>query len=115
MRPIVVPAGLAVQIAPDGTVSAGGRAVGRLLLTTFSRPALLQEQGGGLFLAPAAAGARAYAPGSGVEAGYLESSNVNESTVTVQLIQVQGDFQANQTALVSADQTFNQLIQDLGK
>ena len=114
-RPITVPAGAALSIAADGTVSADGAAVGRLLLTSFARPALLQAQGAGLFQAPAGAGARAFAPGTGVLAGYLEGSNVNASAVTTQLIQVQNDFQANQTALTAADQTFGQLLQDLGK
>lgn len=114
-RPIVVPAGARAAIRSDGTVTAGGTVVGRLLLTSFSRPTLLQAQGGGLFQAPAGAGARAFAAGAGVESGYLEGSNVDASAVTTQLIQVQNDFQANQVGMTTADRTFSQLMQDLGK
>lgn len=114
-RPIVVPTGARIAIGMDGTVTAGGAAVGRLLLTSFARPALLQAQGGGLFQAPAGAGARAFAAGTGVESGYLEGSNVDASAVTTQLIQVQNNFQANQVSMTTADHTFSQLVQDLGK
>jgi len=114
-RPIVVPTGATVAIEGDGTVTAGGAAVGRLLLTSFTRPTLLQAQGNGLFQAPAAAGPRTFAPGTGVESGYLEGANVDESTLATQLLQVQSNFQANQTSLTTANQTFTQLVQDLGK
>lgn len=114
-RPITVPAGQTVTIQPNGTVAAGGRNIGRLLLTTFARPANLVAQGAGLFQAPANAGARAGAPGAGVLDGALEGANVNESDVATQLTQVQSSFQANQTAMTAADQTFGQLMQELGK
>lgn len=114
-RPITLPAGEAVSIAQDGNVSAGGRVVGRLLLTAFTNPARLEAQGSGLFTAPAAAGARLYAPGTGVEAGFLEGSNVNESELTTELISAQNSFQANQASLTTQSQTFGDLIQDLGK
>lgn len=114
-QPITVPAGQTIRIAQDGTVTAGAAAVGRLLLTTFTRPTRLVSQADGLFQAPAAAGARRYAVGVGVMAGSLEGSNVNESTLMTDLAQVQASFQANQTAMTTADQTFGQLLSDLGK
>ncbi|MCL6594632.1 MAG: flagellar hook basal-body protein [Firmicutes bacterium] len=113
--PIRVPAGAAASIGADGTVYADGRPVGRLLLTAFARPALLSAQGDGLFQAPAGAGARPFAPGTAVVPGALEGSNVNESLLTSQLVQVQAAFQADQESVRTDTATFGQLLQNLGK
>jgi flagellar basal-body rod protein FlgF len=113
--PVAVPPGASVRIGADGTVEAGGRAVGRLLLVSFARPALLVGQGDGLYQAPPGAGARAFAPGAGVVAGALEGSNADPTALTSELIQVQNAFQAGQVGMTTADQTFGQLLTNLGK
>jgi flagellar basal-body rod protein FlgF len=115
--PVRVPAGVALTIAADGTLTAGGRVLGRLALTVFARPQRLVAQGGGLYAAPAAAGAAPAPPPptAGVLQGYLEGSNVSMAEETAQLIQVQASFSADQSAAQTEQRTFDQLLQNLGR
>jgi len=88
-----------LQIEKDGSVLQGGQALGRLTLTDWPKPEVLEKQGGTYFrlvdstLRPAAA--------TGVEIlqGRLESSNAGPSDGAVRLVGVMRQFEMLQKAV----------------
>jgi flagellar basal-body rod protein FlgG len=78
--PITLPRGVTpseVTIAPDGTVSAGSRKLGRIAIVTVPAPDGLLADGDSLFSTTAASGATRPASGATLQQGAIESSNVN--------------------------------------
>lgn len=76
----------AIRIAPDGTVSTAQGTRGRLKLVQFDQPQALENIGGNLLKSDAPA--RPVTPGTWVEAGALERSNVSAVAETARLIEV---------------------------
>lgn len=109
--PITLPRGTpasAVSIARDGTVTAGGRTLGRLRLVTVAAPDRLRAEGSNLFAATAASGApRRAGAATTVRQGALESSNVDVAGEMVQMIDTQRSYQLQSSAI----QTENQMSQ----
>ena len=75
-----------IRIAPDGAISTVQGLRGRLKLVQFDQPQALQNIGGNLLKAEAAA--RPANPGNWVEPGALERSNVSAVAETARLIEV---------------------------
>jgi flagellar basal body rod protein FlgG len=115
--PIVIPPGQTPRIAPDGTVTAGGRVVGQMALVTFARPQALVAEGQGLMQAPPPAGVRPIAAGQaqGVMQGALEGANTSESDLVVQMTELQAAYTADQESLVTGDRAFQALLSNLGR
>src|SRR5439155_15950906 len=80
-KPITIRAGVpedGIAIAPDGTVNAGGRRVGRLDLVTVRDPEALTSVGDNAFVVNAASGNAVPAPrATTLTQGALEMSNVD--------------------------------------
>jgi flagellar basal-body rod protein FlgG len=104
---ITVPAGTSeadVAIATDGTVTAGGRALGRVQVFTVRAPQALQSAGDSLFVATAASGAAQAMPAGRVIQGSLESSNVDMADAMTQMMESQRSFQMASKAVQMQDQ-----------
>ncbi len=106
--PIRVPAGTDpddVSIGPDGTVSAGGRRVGRIDVVAVRSPQGLLPVGGNAYVATAASGAPAAAPdGTALRQGVVEASNVDVGDAMVELIDAQRAYQLASKAITTADE-----------
>jgi flagellar basal-body rod protein FlgG len=96
------PAG--VHVAPDGTVTAGGRRLGRLSLVTVPAPDALQPAGDSLFVATAASGRPAPARGTTVIQGSLEGSGVDMGEAMVGMMEAQRSFELASRAIQMQDQ-----------
>jgi|tagenome__1003787_1003787.scaffolds.fasta_scaffold20980895_2 flagellar basal-body rod protein FlgG len=105
---ITIPANIPlnqVSIASDGTVSAAGRAVGRLSIVSVRNQQGLQSVGDNAFVATAASGRATNAPAATrVTQGTLEASNVDVSEAMVAMIEAQRSFQLASKAISTADQ-----------
>ena len=103
---ITVPAGTAseaVRVAPDGTVSANGRALGRLQVVTVRAPQLMQAVGDNAFVPTAGSGAANAIPPR-LTPGSLEASNVDTAEAMVAIIEAQRAFELASKAITTADQ-----------
>jgi flagellar basal-body rod protein FlgG len=114
--PITLPAGVhegEVQIAADGTVSAGTRTLGKISLVTVPAPAHLLADGAGGFTATAASGAVRAATGATLQQGALEASNVDMAAEMATMMSTQRNYQMSSTAIQTQNQMFgiaNQLV-----
>jgi flagellar basal-body rod protein FlgG len=105
--PIRIPRGVTpgqVHIAPNGTVSAGGRTVGKIALVTVPAPDKLIGDGDSVFSATAASGAIRPASGATVKQGALEGSNVDEAVDLTQMVDAQWGYQMSSKAIQMQDQ-----------
>ena len=121
--PITIPANaLSISVAPDGTVSVTqpGTAtpvqVGNILVAMFQNPAGLKTLGGNILQESGSSGAAATtAPGQNgsgsLQAGYIETSNVNVVEELVNMIQTQRTYEINSKAISTADQMLARLTQ----
>jgi len=85
--PINVPGNAQIAIGPDGTISLAGAVTGKLRLVEFAPGAQLTAVGGQYYSAPATAATPALH--TRIQAGMLESSNVNPVAAVVALITAQ--------------------------
>ena len=106
--PITIPKGVSedqVAIAPDGTVTAGGRRVGRLNLVTVRSPQQLTPVGDNAFMPSPASGNAVAAPrATTLVQGVLEMSNVDMADAMVDLIQTQRAYELASKAIHTADE-----------
>jgi flagellar basal-body rod protein FlgG len=94
-----------VSIAGDGTVTAGGRRVGKLALVTVRAPQALTPVGDNAFVTSAASGNATAAPrATRLDSGALEASNVDMATAMVSMIESQRAYELTSKAIHTADQ-----------
>jgi flagellar basal-body rod protein FlgG len=104
--PIKVPAGVSaeeVSVAADGTVSARGKALGRIELVSVTSPDHMTSLGSNLLLPTSDSGAP-HAVQAHIKQGALEQSNVDLGTDVANLVSTQRSFQMESTALSNASQ-----------
>ena len=105
---ITLPAGTdpsRVAIAPDGTISAGGRALGRIQLVSVRSPQALQPVGDNAFVVTPESGAARPAPAATtISQGALEMSNTDMADAMVSMIESQRAFQLTSKAIQTQDQ-----------
>jgi flagellar basal-body rod protein FlgG len=105
--PLTIPKGTApedVAVAPDGTVTAAGRRLGRLSLVTVRAPDALQPAGDSLFVPTAASGRPVAARGTTVLQGSLEGSGVDAGEAMVSMMEAQRSFELASRAIQMQDQ-----------
>jgi len=106
--PVTLPEGVSaesVKIGTDGTLTAGGRAVGRLALVTVRAPQALESVGDTAFVATAASGAATPAPpATRLSQGALEAANVDVAETMISVIEAQRAFELASKAIQTADQ-----------
>lgn len=111
--PVFVPTGAGqVGIAADGTISAGGTAVGQIGVVVPDDPQALRRQGGTLFEAPTGFGP---APRARVLQGFIEGSNVNPIAEVSRLIDVQRAYEMGQSFLETEDSRIRGVIQAISR
>jgi flagellar basal-body rod protein FlgG len=93
-----------LKIAPNGTVNAGSRTLGKISIVTVPAPGQLQSSGGSISSATAATGAIRAANGSTVTQGSLEGSNVDVSTAMSEMITAERTYQMASESIKYQDQ-----------
>ncbi len=93
-----------LQIAANGTVTAGGRTLGRIDLVDVPAPTQLQPDGGSLFSVTAGSGPTRPAPGSTIKQGALEGSNVDVGQAMSDMINAERSYQMSSDAIKYQDQ-----------
>jgi flagellar basal-body rod protein FlgG len=105
---ITIPNGVSesdVSIAQDGTVTAAGKAVGKIALATVRSMQGLQSAGENAFVTTAASGNATAAPTATTLAqGTIEASNTDMAQAMVDLIDTQRSYQLTSKAIQTADQ-----------
>ncbi|WP_187369235.1 flagellar hook-basal body protein [Baekduia soli] len=106
--PVTLPAGTDpenIGIAPDGTVSIGGRSYGRLTLLDVAAPGALTGGPDNTLIPGTGSGAaRGAGKGTIVHQGTLEASDVDEATAMTDMIEAQRAFQLASKAIQTQDQ-----------
>lgn len=107
-KPIVV-AGSATDltIAPDGTITAGGKTVGKLAIVSLTNPAKIGDNLYSGTAGPAPAGTT-------VQQGALEGSNTNPARVMVDMIVALREYESSQRVIHSIDETLQRGINSAG-
>jgi len=104
--PITLPKGTAaadLQVAQDGTVTAGAKRLGRIELVTVPSPGHLVAEGGGLLVPGSASGTPQAASGR-IQQGALEDSNVDIGRDMTTMMTAQRAFQMQSTAIQNESQ-----------
>lgn len=97
-----------LAIAPDGTISQGDRAIGKLTIQRFDNQQALVPLSGGLFAANGQAPQTVEQPS--LMQGSLETSNVQPVEEMVNLIQISRAYEAAQKVITSRDDTMDKTI-----
>src|SRR4051794_16483837 len=95
---IQIPAGQAVTVGADGTVSAAGKSIARLAVVSLANPA---KQGDTFFTGPP--GARP--AGTEVKQGFVEGSSVDPARAMVDMIVSMRAYEASQRVIHAIDDT----------
>jgi len=99
-----------IQIAADGTLTAGSQTVGRLRVVDFEKGALLRPVGAGCY--QAAEGAEEQdAEGTSVRQGYVEDSNVSVVEELIGLLTVTRLYEANIKSVTMEDDRMKNILQ----
>jgi flagellar basal-body rod protein FlgG len=93
-----------VAIAPDGAVTAQGRALGRIELRDVPAPQGLLSVGDSTFVATEASGATRPAGGAALRQGVLEGSNVDLADAMVDMMDAQRSYTLASRAIQTQDQ-----------
>jgi flagellar basal-body rod protein FlgG len=105
---ITIPAGVnddQIAIAPDGTVNAAGKPIGRIGLATVRATQGLLSAGDNVFVTTAASGPARLAPASTtLTSGSLEASNTDSASALVDLMNAQRSYSLASKAVQTADQ-----------
>jgi flagellar basal-body rod protein FlgG len=105
--PLKLPAGVKptdLIVAPDGTVSAGGRALGQIKLVSVASPDHLLAAGGSEFTATASSGAPQPAASAKIHQGAIETSNVDMAHEMAMMVSTQRNYQLASTAIHTESQ-----------
>jgi len=105
--PVRIPAGVdasRVHVSANGTVTADGRRVGRIVVVEVNSPQGLQSIGGNLFAITAASGQPRGVGGPSIVQGALEGSNVDMADAMVEMMDSQRAFQLASRAIQMQDQ-----------
>lgn len=100
--PITVPAGVSpeqVKIAPNGTVLAAGRTIGKIALVEVPAPGALLSAGNGQFSTTAASGAAKPTAGAKIVQGALEGSNVDVGSEMTAMVDTERSYQMGSSAV----------------
>jgi len=98
---------------PKGEVLVDGAPVGQIRLRSFARPDLLVREGGSLFRAPPAAGARPATPE--VHGGTVERSNSDPTRGLVEMIRLQRAYDAQVELMKQRDELTRTTVDQVGE
>jgi len=108
--------GKSISIQTDGGVFVDGQQIGKLALTEFADPQLLQARGDGLYrnLNPGQNPSKS-ALGTEIKQGFLEASNVDTVGAMVAMIAYHRNYEADQRVMQSIDQTLSKAVNEVGR
>lgn len=110
---ITIPPGTEIQISKSGMLRAGGLNLAQLGVVAFEGRPLIKA-GNSYFQAPEGTPTQP-APGTAVQQGYLEGSNVNVPLAAVQMIQTSRNFEMlSRIASLVADEMDGRSVEQLG-
>jgi len=102
-----------IGFTPKGEVLVDGAPVGQIRLRSFARPDLLVREGGSLFRAPPAAGAR---PATvEVHGGMVERSNSDPTRGLVEMIRLQRAYDAQVELMKQRDELTRTTVEQVGE
>ncbi len=104
-----------LQIQKDGSVLQGGQAIGRLTLTDWPKPEVLEKQGGTYFRLVDSTIRPAAATGVEVLQGRLESSNSGPADAAVRLVGVLRQFEMLQKAVTLGAEMNRRAAEDVAR
>lgn len=110
--PITLPPG-DVTIAPDGTISVDGTAVGQLRIVELPAGANLEKEGATRFAV--VGGAPAPAAQTQVRQGFLEGANVDLAGQMVAMLALLRGYQAGQRLLQLQDDVLGKAVNEIGR
>lgn len=102
-----------INIAEDGTITAGERQVGQLKVVSIDDPAQLERREGAAFVANGAAPEPMEDPS--VLQGMVETSNVSPVEEMTDMIQTSRQYEAQQRSLQTTNDVLSRATQDLGQ
>jgi flagellar basal-body rod protein FlgF len=102
------------SVAGDGTITAGGQSVGKLRLVTFQNLTDLRKTGNNLYTTYNNA-QPVDATNPDVKQGWQETSNVDMSTVMVDMMSTERNYQSNQQVVKMVDETLDQTVNNIAK
>lgn len=106
--PVVIPQGQGpIGIAADGSISAGGNAVGQIGLVTVADPSMMTRAGGVLFDPQ---GDVLPVENPRMVQGFLEQSNVNPILQMGRMVEVQRAYELGQSLLEQEDERIRSVI-----
>jgi len=110
--PVFIPTGIGpVGIAPDGTISAGGRPVGQIGLFLPEDPLTLTREDGVRF----SSNGVLPADDARMLQGYVEESNVDPVLQVARMIEVQRAYELGQSFMENEDKRIRGVIDTLGR
>ena len=108
--------GSKMQISGNGTVTVDGDSVGQLGVVDFQDKSELQKDGQNLYqLSDSSSQQAEQAQGYNLRQGYIEGSNVNSVESMVELIRFERNYDFDQKAVQSEDETLQKAVNDIGK
>jgi flagellar basal-body rod protein FlgF len=113
--PLTLSSASPVEIASDGSVSQGGKAIDRIAVVDFAGSDALAKQGNNYFRAADPSAAAAPASGTLVQQGKLEASNAGNADSAVRLVGVMRQFEMLQKAASLAGEMNRQAIEQVAK
>jgi flagellar basal body rod protein FlgG len=103
-----------LTISANGEISQGTEVKGRITVTSFNNPQLLQSTANGYFVARDPNLLPTPSPDARLYQGYLETANTTPVAEMNQLITAMRQFEANQRVLQIQDERLGRLIAELG-
>jgi flagellar basal-body rod protein FlgF len=103
-----------VTIAPSGEVSQGQTQVGKLQVTEFNNPKLLEMIGADDFRSDSLQVQPQPATSTKVRQGFLEGANASPTTEMSSLVTAMREFEANQKVMQMQSERMSQTINELG-
>ena len=104
-----------ISINENGEVLQNSEIKGQLRIADFNKPYRLLREGNGLFKPQSPDNPVIASQGFAVEQGFLEGSNVNVISNMVSMISAYRNFEADQKALQSQDDTLDKAVNQVGR
>jgi flagellar basal-body rod protein FlgF len=112
----IVTEGSRIQISNNGNVNVDGKKVGQIALMQIADKSKLVPEGRNHYMLPEDSGqSPEVAERANIRQGYLEASNVNVVESMVELIRFQRNYELDQKAVTSEDETLGKAVNEIGR
>ncbi|HAY39319.1 MAG TPA: flagellar basal-body rod protein FlgF, partial [Desulfobacteraceae bacterium] len=104
-----------VSIGRDGQVVVNNESVDKILVVDFDEPQLLRKEGWSCYSYQGENSGISTVSDAEIQHKYLESSNVNPTQETIEMIETYRAFESVQKAIQSIDALTNEMVNDYGQ